>query len=111
MRKEFFEKHVTIIRTNKLHCEECGDRLKGDYSEVAHILEKSFFKSIETNDDNVLYLCSWKSPNNCHAKFDTLKLEERASMKVFKKAQQRVKELLEIVTEKYNYKILDKWLL
>ena len=42
---EFFQKHITIIKENNLSCVNCGEKLKGDVSEVAHRLPKSTFKS------------------------------------------------------------------
>lgn len=108
---EFFEKHIDIIRKGRLKCAECGDILTADVSEVAHILEKSYFKSVALNDENVLYLCSWKSKNNCHSRFDGTS-EQLQSMTIFKSAQAIAKILLETeVTENFNYKKLDKWLL
>ena len=104
---EFYQKHIQIIKDNKLHCQECGCKLVGDVSEVAHILNKSFFKSISTDDLNILYLCSWRSNgNNCHSKFDIGKEEE---MTVFPIAQERVKEMIEKMTEKITWKTIDKW--
>lgn len=108
-RKDFFKKHINIIKKKKLCCEECNDRLIGDVSEIAHILEKSYFKSVEFEDSNILYLCSWKSTNNCHGKFDNSSTTTLKNMNVFNKAQQQVEELLNLVKEKINYKILDKW--
>ena len=58
---EFFIRHVEKIKTEKLCCANCGDKLKGDVSEVAHVLPKQYFKSIQCSDDNVVYLCSYKS--------------------------------------------------
>ena len=40
---EFFQKHIEIAKTK--YCEECGAKLKGNISEIAHRLPKSFFKS------------------------------------------------------------------
>lgn len=107
--KEFYEEQVEKIKKERLCCQECGVKLIGDVSEVAHILEKQKFKSIACNSKNILYLCSWKSGgNNCHSIFDG-SAEQLQSMKIFKQTQETVKELLEEVEEDYNYKILDKW--
>lgn len=107
--KEFYEYHVQKIKNEKICCEECGCNLIGDVSEVAHILQKSFFKSIACNSKNILYLCSWKSGgNNCHSIFDG-SVEQLQKMKIFKGVKETVKELLQEVEEDYNYKILDKW--
>jgi hypothetical protein len=102
---DFYKKHTEIIKNNKECCKECGVRLLGDISEVAHILNKSYFKSVSTNDDNVIYLCGWKQ-NNCHDKFDSGKEKE---MKVFSIAKEKFDILKEEVKEKINYKIWDKY--
>lgn len=106
---EFFNKHINIIKENKLSCKECGDRLIGDVSEIAHILPKQTFKSIATDDDNVIYLCSWKSKNNCHTLFDNGSLEHVHNMKIYPELLDKVKILLEKITEKINYKFYDRW--
>ena len=103
---EFFKKHIEIAKTKC--CAECGDKLIGDVSEVAHCLQKSIFKSIQCDDDNVTYLCSWKSSNNCHSLYDGTN-EQLWSLNIFEKEKIKIKKLLEKVTEKYNYKILDRW--
>jgi len=105
---EFYEKHVNLIVENKSSCEECGAKLIGDVSEVAHILPKSTFKSISTLDENVIYLCSWKSQNMCHSKFDGTN-KQLWGMKIFENIKLRVPKLLETVTENYNWKLTDKW--
>lgn len=106
---EFFKKHIEIIRDQGIRCEECGGRLQGDVSEVAHILPKQKFKSICTSDKNVVYLCGWKSDNNCHSKFDEGTNENVKKMNIFPKITERFRELEEIITEKYNYKLLDRY--
>lgn len=105
---EFFQKHVLNIKNQRECCKECGNKLRGDVSEVAHILPKNLYKSIATNDDNVIYLCSWKDTNNCHSIFDGTD-EQLHSMVVFKAVQENVEKLLQKVTEKINYKIFDRW--
>lgn len=107
--REFYEYHVEKIKKEKIRCQECGCSLIGDVSEVAHILQKSFFKSIACNSKNILYLCSWKSGcNNCHSTFDG-SVEQLQKMTIYDKARETVKGLLEIVDEKYNYKTTDIW--
>lgn len=103
---EFFQKHIEIAKTKC--CEECGEKLLGDVSEVAHILDKSRFKSIMCEDENVSYLCSWKSTNNCHSLFDG-STEQLQSMSIFGEKRLKVEELLKTITEDYNYKTTDKW--
>lgn len=105
---EFFKKHIEISKTK--FCEECGDKLLGDVSEVVHRLPKSTFKSIMCDDDNVTYLCSWKSRNNCHSLYDGSN-EQLQSLSIFSTEKEIIKELLEKVTEKYNWKLTDRWLI
>lgn len=106
---QFFQRHIDIIKKDKHTCLECGCRLIGDVSEVAHILDKSKFKSISTDDDNVIYLCSWKSKNNCHGKFDNSSNEVVKEMKIYKFLLPIVKKLIDKIDEKVNYKFYDKW--
>lgn len=105
----FFQKHIAEIKSTKARCAECGDRLFGDVSEVAHILEKSKFKSISTDDENVIYLCGWKSKNNCHGKFDNSSNEVVQEMKIYQDLLPVVRLLKEKIDEKVNYKFYDKW--
>lgn len=107
--KEFFISCVENIRKKNLTCEECGAKLKGDVSEVAHILPKSLFKSISTNNKNWIPLCGMYSENQCHSKFDDSKTEIFQSMKVFKKISCIFVELEELVTEKIPYKIYARY--
>lgn len=103
---EFFQKHIEIAKTKC--CAECGDKLIGDVSEICHRLPKSTFKSIQCDDDNVTYLCSYKSSNNCHSKYDGSN-GQLQSLSIFSAEKEIIKELLEKVTEKYNYKLTDRW--
>lgn len=106
---QFFQKHIGVIKKDRLSCLECGDRLIGDVSEVAHILEKSKFKSISTDDENVIYLCGWKSKNNCHGKFDNSPIEIVKEMKIYRFLLPIVDRLINKIEEKINYKFYDKW--
>lgn len=105
----FFQKHVQAIFYNREKCAECGCRLKGDVSEVAHILPKQTFKSIATDDYNVIYLCGWRSENNCHSKFDDGTDEQVQNMKIYSEVREKVIKLEEKITEKINFKFYDKW--
>lgn len=100
---EFYKRHIDNIKKNKLCCNECGINLLGDVSEVAHILNKSYFKSVSINDDNVIYLCGWKQ-NNCHDKFDS---GRQRDMKIYETVKQKFEILKDSVKEKINYKIWD----
>lgn len=105
---EFFQRHIYIIKTNRLCCANCGERLRGDVSEVAHRLPKSFFKSIMCDDDNVVYLGGRLSNCHCHDLYDGNN-EQLQSLSIFSAEKEIIKELLEKVTEKYNYKLTDRW--
>lgn len=107
---EFFSKHVLNIKENKICCEECGARLKGDVSEVAHILNKSIFKSMSTSNDNIIYLCSWQSPNNCHSKFDNSSLDVLKDMLIYNKVCGIFAKIRGQVKEKINFKTLERFI-
>lgn len=106
---EFFQKHINIIKNTNACCAECGDKLKGNVSEIAHILPKNLFKSIATNNDNVIYLCGMYSTNECHNKFDDSKLKVFQNMLVFTQISRIFAKLEEVVTEKIPYKIYDRY--
>lgn len=82
---DFFKRHVFYIKSHNICCQNCGDKLRGEVSEVAHILSKRNFGEVATKDWNVLYLCGMFSENRCHDRFDK-DLATRKGMKVFKKA-------------------------
>lgn len=102
--KDFFDKHLKIIRDTKAVCQECGCSLKGSYREVAHILPKSYFKSVSKNDRNIIYLCEQH-----HTEFDNFSNKKVKEMKIFPQITKRFKELEKIIEEKINYKIYDKY--
>lgn len=107
---EFFTKHVDNIKKTQACCEECGARLKGHVSEIAHVLPKSYFKSIATNDSNVIYLCGMYSTSQCHTNFDSFSIEKFQEMLVFKKVSGIFVMLENIVTERISYKVYDKYI-
>jgi hypothetical protein len=102
---EFFQKHIEIAKTK--YCEECGAKLKGNVTEIAHVLPKQYFKSVMCSDLNVLYLCGLYSSNECHSKFDNSAQEKVKEMKIYPKVQEIFKQLEEEITEKINYKHRD----
>ena len=105
---EFFQRHIEIAKTKC--CANCGEKLKGDVSEVAHRLPKSFFKSIMCDDENVVYLGGRFSSCGCHSLYDGTN-EQLQSLSIFSAEQKIVKELLEKVTETVSYKLYDRWLI
>ena len=105
---EFFKKHIGIIRNNNIRCRECGEKLIGDVSEVAHVLDKQGYPEIATEDDNVIYLCSWKSPLNCHSLFDGTN-KQLQGMGVFNTTRQVVINLINKFNIQLGIKMSDKW--
>ena len=103
---EFFQRHIEIAKTKC--CANCGEKLKGDVSEVAHRLPKSLFKSIMCDDENVVYLGGRFSSCGCHSLYDGTN-EQLQSLSIFLAEKEIIKKLLEKVTEKYNWKLLDRW--
>lgn len=103
---EFFQKHIQIIQENQLCCENCGDKLFGDSSNVAHIVSKSSNKEVATLDDNILYLCGLYSRNNCHSIFDS-NFGNREKMKVFPLAVEKFNrfkdKIIKITKEVLHY--------
>lgn len=91
-------------------CEECGEKLKGVVSEVAHILPKQYFKSVSKEDKNIIYLCGLFSKNQCHDKFDNLSNKLFKHMKVFESVKEKFKDLIKNnVTEKTTYKHFERY--
>jgi|GEM_PF-3857326 len=105
---EFFIHHVEKIKTERLCCNNCGERLKGDVSEVCHRLPKSTFKSIQCEDDNIVYLGGRFSSCGCHSLYDGTN-EQLQSLNIFSAEKEIIIKLLEKVTEKYNWKLLERW--
>lgn len=105
---EFFKKHIEIAKIK--HCANCGEKLKGDVSEIAHRLPKSTFKSIMCDDNNVVYLGGRFSSCGCHSLYDGTN-EQLQSLSIFSAEKEIIKELLERVTEKYNWKLLERWMI
>ena len=105
---EFFIRHIEKIKKERLSCANCGEKLKADVSEVCHRLPKSTFKSIQCDDENVIYLGGRFSKCGCHSKYDGTN-EQLQSLSIFAAEKDIVKELLDKVTEKYNWKLLERW--
>lgn len=106
---EFFMECVDEIKSKKLRCQECGAELKGDVSEVAHILPKSSFRSIQTNKLNWIPLCGQWSTNQCHTNFDNWPIKKVKKMLVYPKIVSIFAELEPLIEEKIPYKIYDKY--
>lgn len=104
---EFFQKHIEIAK-NK-YCEECGQKLRGHVSEIAHILNKSYYKSISTDDNNVVYLCGLFSKNQCHSNFDSFDNKKFKQMTIYPKISCIFAELESKITEKITYKTYERY--
>ena len=104
---EFFQKHIEIAKGK--YCEECGAKLKGNDSEIAHVLPKNYCKSVMCSDSNVLYLCGLYSDNNCHYNLDNFPQEKVREMKIFPKIQELYTQLKSEITEKLNYKLTERY--
>lgn len=71
----FYLKMIDLYRGKD--CVECGTRLQGNGSEIAHILSKSTNPEVSTDPRNIIPLCL-----SCHTQFDS-NLENRSKMKCF----------------------------
>lgn len=105
---EFFKKHTEIAK--EMCCANCGERLRGEVSEIAHRLPKSFFKSVMCDDENVVYLGGRFSSCGCHSLYDGTN-EQLQSLSIFLAEKEIIKELLEKATENINYKLYDRWMI
>lgn len=88
---EFFRDAILELQENPI-CQNCGCLINTSFNpswNIAHILNKSKYKSVATNKYNKLFLCASKdiNGNNCHEKFDS-GLEVRKTMPVFELAVQ-----------------------
>jgi hypothetical protein len=103
---DFFIKHIQIVINEKKVCENCGDKLRGTgVDEIAHSLSKGKYKSVATEDLNILYLCGIFSENQCHANYDK-DYSTRVLMPVFKIAKERYLLFKDKVLEEGKEKML-----
>jgi len=107
-KSDFFSRHISNIKSTGAVCEECGDKLTGQASEVAHILPKGVYKSIATNDENVVYLCGFMSPNNCHTKFDSNNSTVQG-MNIFDKIKNKIEMLSELCSERISLSVRKRY--
>src|SRR6187549_334801 len=89
---------------NANFCENCGLHIYNPSGKnVEHILPKRIFKSVATNDRNVLYLCSTfdrsDGKTGCHEQYDSSWSKAR-TLPVFKLATERLGEFRDQVKEK-----------
>lgn len=90
--KPYFDYHLENIK-KKLYCENCGCKIKGNISNIAHVLPKrKYGGNPEIMDDinNYLYLCSSFDGIDCHSHYDSRQATSRVyNMLVWKIAVQR----------------------
>ena len=107
----FYTKHIELLGKT-LKCQNCGGRINPYlmHNNIAHILPKERYKSVQENDLNVIYLCSGKDGNDqdCHFNFDNKGSVFRQTMNVYSLAVERVKSLQDQVTE--GGKLLNEYL-
>lgn len=106
---KFFLQHIQNIKQNNLRCAECGEKLRGMHSEVAHILPKSQYPSIQCESLNVIYLCGHLSENQCHNNFDNFSAEKVASMKIYPYICSIFNDLVQKATEVISLKDRTKY--
>ena len=100
--KLLWEWYEERIREQKGRCEECGDRIvhrdkKYEHWSCCHILPKEFFKSIKTNDKNIIELC-----HTCHTLYDNYLQnhdERLMQMRIFPIVVEKIKILKPFITE------------
>lgn len=106
---EWYAERAKIAVAKVRYCENCGRKLTGHVSEIAHILPKNLFKSVSTNEDNCLYLCSnfVYGSDGCHDKFDS-SYDNARQMEVWPTALERFNKFKHLVEEK-NRKVLSNF--
>jgi hypothetical protein len=94
----FFEHHIKILTSNKICCENCNNPIYEPTSaNIAHILPKSIFKSIRSNNNNCMYLCL-----TCHGNYDS-SWDKAIKMKCFHIAKERFNKFKEYIIETRDY--------
>jgi hypothetical protein len=103
----FFSFMAKILSQRPI-CDNCGckiDHFKFPVNNIAHILSKRKYKSVMTNPNNILFLCTSKDTDgqNCHERFDS-SISIRESMPCFAKAKEKYKLFKDFVVEYGNEK-------
>jgi hypothetical protein len=88
---EFFKYAIKKLKENP-YCQNCGCKINDKLfpvNNIAHLLAKSYYKSVMDNPYNFVMLCDSKdnfvTGKSCHYDFDN-KLLERPNMPVFQTA-------------------------
>lgn len=100
---EFFEKSIAEMKL-KPWCEDCGCRINTEMfpaNNIAHILPKRIYKSVMTEANNRLFLCTEKDESglNCHWHFDN-RIEARVNKPIFSIAVERFNTFESKITER-----------
>lgn len=92
----YFQYHVPKAKK----CENCGRQiLEPGVKNIAHILPKSKFKSINSNLDNAMYLCTVFDGGGCHEEYDS-SWSAAKSMVVWELAVSRFQKFERFIKEK-----------
>ena len=110
----FFDAMIKILVRNP-KCENCGSNINYNFmphSNIAHILPKQKYKSVATNENNIMFLCAGKSDsesNNCHHKFDS-DISGRVKMPIWESVVKRFQLFKDEITETKgsDYLMLEK---
>jgi len=99
---DFYKHHISISKNRK--CENCGLKIKNPGTKnIAHIIPKSRFKSVNDNLDNYLFLCSnfdrFDGKMGCHERYDK-SWSSAMSMPVWKLAVERFNKFKHLIVEK-----------
>ena len=106
----FFSEAISEMQSHPF-CDNCGVRLSPIHSinNVAHILSKRKYKSVMSNKNNRVFLCTEKDHpqfnKSCHSEFDN-KVLNRPNMKVFGKALENYKLMRDDVEEVGTEKLI-----
>lgn len=100
--RDFFSKAIEELERNPF-CQNCGGKIKTflhPVNNIAHILNKSKYKSVSTHPENYIFLCSSKDEiSSCHEVFDN-KMSERKNMECFTLAYRKFKKFENQVLER-----------
>lgn len=96
----FFQKIISVVLIKNPFCWECKSFIPEKFYRhaIAHIFQKSIFKSVETHPFNFLIL---GAGCGCHDK--SHRIDTFSQMKVFPMAVQRFRFFEKNITEKHKY--------
>ena len=99
----YFFNFMAKVLSHRPICDNCGCTINHflfPANNVAHILSKRKYKSVMSNPNNVLFLCTSKDfgGQNCHEKFDS-SISTRESMPCFALAKEKYNLFKDSVSE------------